>query len=77
MTWYWIVLIIIGYIFIGMVVSALVYGYKDNNDGWDYVAFLVASLIWPVFVAYLPFYLIGKGAMAIAHWFFPYLKTID
>ena len=77
MAWYWIVLIFIGYIIIGMVVSALVYGYKNNNTAWGYIDFLMASLVWPVFVIYFPFYLIGRGAMKITHWLFPDLGTID
>jgi len=67
MSWYWIVLLILAYVFIGACVfSALCRDAKNK----DMEPFFVASIFWPLIVVTIPFALISLAANKLVSKFY-------
>ena len=61
MSWYWIVLLIFAYVFIGGLAFSISYR-VEKADGPTIVILGVLACIWPISIACLPLVLIVLGA---------------
>lgn len=60
MNWYWIVLLIFAYVFIGTCVFSVLCRDAKNKDMEPFFAF--ASIFWPLIIVSIPFALISLAA---------------
>ena len=74
MAWYFIILIILGYLIIGVFIAPIFYRFKGDNMVWGVMDFVMSSMFWPILVIFLIFAVIGWIAMQISKWLFPNLR---
>lgn len=74
MAWYFIILIILGYLIIGVFIAPIFYRFKGYNMIWGVMEFVMSSIFWPILVICLIFAAIGWIAMQISKWLFPNLR---
>lgn len=74
MAWYFIILIILGYLIIGVFIAPIFYRFKDDNMVWNMMDFVMSSIFWPILVICLIFATIGWIAMQISKLLFPNLR---
>ena len=62
MAWYWIVLIVIGYMLMWILTSVITYKHIEGTPDIDIVPSTIVGMLWP---AMLPFILVGAIVKSI------------